>query len=127
MKLKDIMQAVGDRRYWIHFHYDWTITLDGHIVPVCEKEITMDSDVEIFYQWYNHLNPNVDTKEIECAIENHDYKTFMKWFNKLEKEQWEYLPTEANIYSGDVYVGTVCVVYDEKLFSLIADSGYECG
>lgn len=127
MKLRDIMKVVGDRRYWLKFHYDWSMTQDGHIVPVSEREVTMDTDVYIFYQWYNHLNPNVDTKEIERAIENHDYKTFMMWFKKLENEPWEYLPTTASIWSGDAYIGTVCVVYDARLFSLITENGHECG
>ena len=127
MKLRDILQAVGDSRYWIRFHYNWSITSDGRIVPVAEKEITMDSDVNIHYQWYTHHNPNVNIAEIENAIENHDYQTFMWWFNKLENEQWEYLPTQADIWSGDAYVGTVCVVYDKRLFSLISGNDHECG
>ena len=127
MKLRDVIEAIGDRKYWIKFHYDWSVTSDGCIVPVSPKEITMDSDVDILYQWYWHLNPNVNTKEIECAIENHDYKTFMKWFEKLEKEPWEYLPTTANIYIDHTYIGTVCVVYNEELFSLITENDHECG
>ena len=127
MKLRDIIQAIGNQRHWIDFYYDWSIASDGHIVPMPETEITLDSDVEIYYQWYTHLNPNVDVKEIEDSIENHDYKTFTKWFEKLVSEPWEYLPTRANIWSGNAYVGTVCVVYDKKLFSLITDNGHECG
>lgn len=127
MKLRDIFQAVGDRKYWINFHYDWTIREDDHIVPVTPTEITMDSEVDMLYQWYTHLNPNVDVEEIERAIVNHDYKTFMKWFDKLQSEEWEYLPTSANIYIGHEYVGTVCVVYDEDLFSMITDYDHECG
>lgn len=127
MKLREIIEAVGKKKYWIAFHYDWSITEDGRIIPKAEKEITMDSDVNIFYQWYTHLNPNVNIAEIENAIDNHDYKTFMKWFNKLENEPWEYLPTRAEIWCDDAYIGTICVVYDVKLFSLIADNGHECG
>jgi hypothetical protein len=127
MKLRDVFQAVGNRKYWINFHYDWTITEDDHIVPISPTEITMDSDVDILYQWYTHLNPDVDVKEIECAIENHDYQTFMKWFDKLQGEELEYLPTEAYIYINNAYVGTVCVVYDEGLFAMITDNDHECG
>jgi hypothetical protein len=127
MKLRDVFQAVGNRKYWINFHYDWTITEDDHIVPVVPTEITMDSEVDIFYQWYTHLNPDVDVKEIESAIEDHDYETFIKWFERLISEEWEYLPTAANIYIGNNYVGTVCVAYDEGLFSLITDYDHECG
>lgn len=127
MKLRDVFQAIGNRKYWINFHYDWTITEDEHIVPVVPTEITMDSEVDLFYQWYTHLNPNVDIEEIERAIENHDYKTFMKWFESLVSEEWEYLPTTANIYIGNTYIGTVCVVYDEGLFAMITDYDHECG
>jgi hypothetical protein len=125
MKLRDIIQAVESRRYWIKFYYDWAITSDGHIIP--KNEITMDDDVSVFYQWYHHFNPNVNIREIDNAIQNHDYKTFMKWFNKLEKEEWEYLPTTAYIWSGEILLGTVCVVFDEELFSLISGNDHECG
>ena len=127
MKLRDVIEAVGNRKHLIQFYCDWAVTLDNHIIPKFEAEITMDSDVEIYYQWYTHLNPNVNTKAIEDAIENHDYKTFTKWLNKLSQEPWEYLPSRANLWSGDAYIGTVCVAYDEELFSLITDNGYECG
>jgi hypothetical protein len=127
MKLRDIIEALGKKKYWITFHYDWTVATDGRIVPVPEKEITLDSDVELHYQWYTHLNPKVNTKEIDAAIENHDYKTFSKWVKMFENAPWEYFPSMASIWSGDAYVGTVCVAYDEALFSLITSNDHECG
>ena len=127
MRLREIIEAVGKKKYWITFHYDWNVTEDGHVVPVQEKEITLDSDVELHYQWYTHLNPKVNTKEIDASIENHDYKTFSRWVKMFENEPWEYFPSRAYIWAGDTYVGTVCVVYDEGLFSLITGSDHECG
>ena len=108
-------------------HYDWNITEDGRIVPVQEKEVSLDSDVELHYQWYTHLNPKIDIHAIEEAIESHDYKTFSKWVRMFEDEPWEYFPSRADIWSGDAYVGTVCVVYDKTLFSLITGNDHECG
>lgn len=127
MKLREIIEAVGKKKYWIAFHYDWNITEDGHVVPVTEKEISLDSDVVLHYQWYTHLNPKINIKEIEAAIESHDYKTFSKWVRIFEDEPWEYFPSRADIWSDDAYIGTVCVVYDARLFSLIVDNSHECG
>ncbi len=127
MKLRDIIEAVGNRKYLITFHYDWKISEDGSVVPVQEKEIFLDIDVELHYQWYTHLNPKVNTQEIDAAIKNHNYKTFSKWVNMFENEPWEYFPSRADIFAGDTYIGTVCVVYDEVLFSLITSNDHECG
>lgn len=127
MKLREIIEAVGNKKYWITFHYDWNVTEDGHVVPVQEKEITLDSDVELHYQWYTHLNHKIDVRAIEAAIENHDYKEFSKWVRMFEDEPWEYFPDRADIWSFGVYVGTVCVAYDEALFSLITSNDHECG
>ena len=127
MKLREIIEAVGNRKYWIAFHYNWHITSDGRIVPVSEKEISLDSEVQLHYQWYTHLNPKVDTKEIEAAIDNHDYKTFSKWVRLFEDEPYEYFPSRADIWSDDAYIGTVCVIYDKTLFSLITSNDHECG
>lgn len=127
MKLREIIEAVGERKWWIGFHYNWTITADGCVVPVPEKEITLDSEVELHYQWYTHLNPKINVREIEAAIDNHDYKTFSKWVRMFEDEPWEYFPSRADIWSDNAYIGTVCILYDKTLFSLITGNGHECG
>ena len=127
MRLRKIIEAIGKRKYWITFHYDWTINTDGLVIPVQEREVSLDSPVELHYQWYTHLNPKIDVRAIEAAIENHDYKEFSKWVNMFANESWEYFPDRADIWSFGVYVGTVCVVYDETLFSLITSNDHECG
>lgn len=127
MKLRDIINAVGSRKYWITFHWDWDTSDDGTVIPKMDVCPTLDSEVAVVYQWFHHFNPNVDTKEIWNAIENHDYKTFMKWYNFLRNEDLTYLPSRAAIWIDDCYVGDVCVVYEPETFALISDEDYECG
>lgn len=88
---------------------------------------TLDSEVSIIYQWFHHCHPNIDTKEIWDAIKNHDYKTFMKWYNFFECDDLTYLPSSAMICIEDYYVGDVCVAYKPEIFALITDEDYECG
>lgn len=127
MKLREIIEAVGKRKYLINFHYDWTFDTDGQLIPVPVRAVGIDSQVELHYQWYTHLNPKIDVRAIEVAIENHDYKEFSKWVRMFENEPWEYFPSRASLWCFGEYVGDVCVVYDEALFSLITSNDHECG
>ena len=127
MKLIDIINAVGNRKDWIRFYWDWQTSDDGIIIPMMDVTPTLDSEVAVIYQWFHHLNPNIDTKEIWSAIENHDYATFMKWYNILRNENLTYLPSQATIWIGDCCVGDVCVAYNQETFALISDEDYECG
>lgn len=127
MKLRDIINAVGERKDWISFHWDWHMSEDGIIVPMMNVSPTLDSEVEIIYQWFHHCNPHIDTKEIWNAIRDHDYETFMKWYNILKYEDLTYLPSMAAILIGDCYVGDICIAYKPETFALITDEDYECG
>ena len=127
MKLRDVINAVGERKDWISFHWKWCTSTSGTIVPMMEVIPTLDSEVAIVYQWFHHCNPHVDTKEIWNAIKDHDYNVFMKWYNTLQNEDWTYLPSSAAILTGDYYVGDVCVAYNPEVFALITDEDYECG
>ena len=127
MKLRDIIKAVGERKDWIEFHWDWSMSDDDTIIPMMGIIPTMDSEVTVVYQWFHHCNPHIDTKEIWNAIRDHDYETFTKWYDYLKREDWTYLPNTATIWIGDCYVGDVCVVYKPGTFMLITDEDYECG
>lgn len=92
------------------------------------KEITIIEDIRIIYFWYYHLNPDVNKKEIENAINNHDWKTFEKWL-EWEEEQGEkdfvYFPDSASVYINDEYFGELLI--NEQTFNLIMGNDYECG
>ena len=127
MKLKDVFTAAGDRTDWIKFFWDYNISDDGEIRPVTRTNVAMDSEVEIVYYWFDHLNPDVDIYEINNAIKTHDYETFSKWFDKLLHEKYNYLTSSAYIYIEDVCVGEIFIADSADMFSLISWSEHECG
>ena len=128
MKLKDVIEAVGVRKDWIHFDVDWNLTDNGQITLAVPVSMTLDSDVDVHYQWFWHCNPDVDTAEIVNAIETHDYATFARWFETLElKYPMIYLPSDAEMFVDGKYVGTVCVAFSEQTFNLITSQDHECG
>lgn len=128
MKLKDVFNAVGDRTDWIRFNWSYDI-VGGKIIPIstCDEDITLDSDVEIGYQWFHHCHSGIDVNEISNAITDHQYETFYKWYNLFEYEPFTYLPCDADIYIGDKWIGSVCVAYDPQIFTLITWEDHECG
>lgn len=127
MKLRDVIKAVGNRLGWIEFHWNWQISKDNSIIPVMDVDLNLDSEVDVCYQWFWHCNPHIDTKEIWNSIKDHDYETFMKWYEKLKYEDLVYLPSNAAIMAGDYYVGDVCIAYMPETFALITSEDYECG
>lgn len=127
MKLKDVFAAAGERTDWVKFHWEWELTDTGNVIPKLPVNITLDSEVEICYQWFWHCNFDVDTKEIADSIESHNYQAFTKWFEKLSREQFTYLPTDAGIFVDDQYIGDVCVAFDNNMFALITKQDHECG
>lgn len=125
MKLEDVFAAAGDRTDWIKFFWDYDISDAGEIRPVARVQATMDSEVEIVYYWFDHLNPEVDTNEISKAIQTHDYETFIKWFDKLIYEKYNYLTSSAYIYIGEECVGKIFIADSADMFSLITVSEHE--
>lgn len=83
------------------------------------------TEIRVVYFWYYHLNPKVNKKEIETAINNHDWKTFKKWLIWQEKQKLVYFPDYADVYINGKYYGQL--VINEKTFHLITDNDYECG
>ena len=84
-----------------------------------------NNNIRIVYLWYWHLNPKIDTKEISTAINNHDWKTFNKWFKWQKKQTLVYLPNKAEVYINEEYIGQVTI--NKNTFNLITDNDYECG
>lgn len=83
------------------------------------------TEIRVIYFWYYHLNPKVKTKEIEAAINNHDWKTFAKWLEWQEEQDLMYFPEHADVYINGEYFGELLV--NEETFNFITDNDYECG
>ena len=81
--------------------------------------------IRIIYLWYWHLDPRVNTKEIDEAIKNHDWKTFNKWMEWQKKQTLLYLPDWAEVYINEEYIGQVTIT--KETFDLITDNDHECG
>jgi hypothetical protein len=128
MTLRDVFDAVGDKKkFWLHFDWDWIEDAYGTIRPVTDVQRHLDCEVSIHYQWFHHMNNEIDTDELWKSIDIHDYATFAKWFNKFRNETLTYLPTDAQIWIENECIGSVVVVYDEKTFNLITSQDFECG
>ena len=83
------------------------------------------NEMRIIYFWYYHLNPKVKTREIESAINNHDWKTFEKWLEWQEEQDLVYFPEYADVYINGEYFGELLI--NEETFNLITNNEYECG
>lgn len=81
--------------------------------------------IRVVYLWYYHLNPKVKTREIETAINNHDWKTFEKWLKWQEEQDLVYFPEYADVYINGEYFGELLI--NEETFNLITVNDYECG
>ena len=101
-------------------------------------ENKINVDIAVIYHWYDHqiLRHNGDAKIVEEAIENGDYDTFIKIYNKYpsytinDKEFGEcevvYFPDTADILYKDQIIGEIYIT-EPIGFSMITDSSYECG
>lgn len=109
MKMLDVISAVGKRMDWIKIDSSWEIDDGGQII-LKMSEFYLDDEVEVDYYWYDHLMPDEKRKEIQKAIDNHDFKTFKKYQEEYEDCDITYFPSSAFIYKGDEAIGSVCVV-----------------
>ena len=87
----------------------------------------------VTYYWYDHLllRKNGDAEKVQEAIKNHDFKTFINFYNKYEKNSDEekdivFFPSYAHIFINDDYVGEYYIL-SEYGFNQITDSEFECG
>ena len=86
-----------------------------------DKKLNFD----VVYLWYNHLNPHLKIKEIEEALNNHNWKVFKKWLKWQEKQPLMYFPSHADVYVGNEYIGQILI--NKDTFHLITSNDHECG
>lgn len=115
MKLRDLFEAIGAQ------------TDDSALLAYLPIDANTDSDIEVWYQWFHHCNPKLDRNEVIRAIKQHDYNTFCKWYEMFKDDLLIYFPDKASVYVDGVYLGTICVTYSPKTFSLINFEDHECG
>lgn len=125
MKMLNIVNAVYGKNDLLQIDSTWMVR--NNKIQAVVPEIKMDDDVEVVYYWYHHLMPKEDAKQIQIAIDNHDFETFDKYYEKYEVSNMVFFPSEAVIYKDDDMVGTVRVLYDSNMFNLICASESECG
>lgn len=89
----------------------------------------MHKNITISYYWYDHciLRTTGEANIVQKAIEEHNYDSFMKIYNKYKDKTILYFPETATIYDDeDNFIGTINIL-NEQNFKLIDYSEYECG
>lgn len=92
-------------------------------------EKTVNIDVEVHYQWYDHLvlRQNGDAEIVTKAIEEGDFQTFCEIAKKYPgRDDMIYFPQTAYLYYRDEIIGFIDITIPLG-FSLITSSEYECG
>ena len=125
MKLKDIIKATNGCHRWLDFDYKWSVGDDGNINISTSDVVNLEDEVEVIYYWYHHMIDKSIRDEIQTAIDNHDYKTFDKYFEN-DRYAW-CLPTSAHICTDKDSIGTVMICGNQEMFNLITYSECECG
>jgi hypothetical protein len=98
---------------------------------------TINIDVSVHYCWYDHLilRENGDAKIVMKSIEDGDFETFMKMYEKYPPSKIDYygkeidliyFPDEAFLWYKDDIVGFINIT-NPTGFSLITSAEYECG
>lgn len=85
----------------------------------------------VTYYWYDHLllRENGDAEKVQKAIKEHDFETFMFYYNKYQtnrKDDLIFFPKLAHIWENDDCIGQFCVL-TKGGFNKITDSEFECG
>lgn len=127
MKFKDLLDAVGENKYLMKLQTNWELADDGQIAVNFPANLTLDSEVEVHYQWFWNSDTGVVT-EISNAIECHDYVTFIKWINILHETEipFLHLPYDASMWVDNKYIGEICISFNEQTFRLITKQNYKC-
>ena len=91
----------------------------------------MEKDTSVIYFWYDHLvlRETGEAEIVQKAIEQHDFDTFKKIFDKYPAtKDCIYFPTTAMVWSdsADDFVDEIDITTPDG-FALIDGSDYECG
>lgn len=129
MKLRDIVNIAHTGVDLLKFNTSWKLDDDGNINPVFQSKFDLDTEVKVVYYWYHHMNPNVQQKEINDIIMNHDFKKFWDISEEIEENSPYlcYFPATACVVSKDEYIGDLNIFRSEETFACITWSECECG
>ena len=129
MKLRDIVDIVHPNIDLLEFNTNWQFDGNGNIHPAFESKFDLDTEVEVVYYWYHHMNPNVNQKEINAIIMSHDFKRFWDISEEIEENSPYlcYFPATAHVLSKDEYIGDLNIFRSEETFACITWSECECG
>lgn len=129
MKLREIVEFVQPNIDLLEFKTSWVFDDNGDICPHFDATFDLDTEVEVIYYWYHHMNPHIDTNEVNHIIMNHDFKQFWEISERIEEMSPHmcYFPVTACVVTNDEYIGDLNIFRDEKLFSCITYSECECG
>lgn len=122
-KLKDV---IGNMYEFCNGFFESPIVNEkGEVVLKGKFPLDFEHEVEIIYHWYDHLvrntNPEI-IKEIEFALNTHNWELFTKYF--WDEECIINLPYNVCIYYDDEVIG---YMYLKDCFEYITFSEYECG
>ena len=87
--------------------------------------------MNVTYYWYDHLllRENGDAEKVQEAIKNHDFETFMNFYQEYQEGKEDdicFFPEYAHIFLDDEYVGEYYIL-SKYGFNQITDSEFECG
>ena len=129
MKLRDIIDTVKSETNLLEFKTSWTYDDNGNISPAFNVVFNLDTEVQVIYYWYHHMNPNVNQKEINEVIMNHNFEKFWDITEEIEENSPYlcYFPRTACVVTDDAYIGDLNIFRNENVFSCITWSECECG
>ena len=129
MKLRDIIDAVKSETNLLEFKTSWIYDDNGNISPTFNGVFDLDTEVQVVYYWYHHMNSNVNQKEINEVIMNHNFEKFLDITEEIEENSPYlcYFPRTACVVTDDSYIGDLNIFRNENVFSCITWSECECG
>ena len=130
MKLKHLKNSFKD----IDWNKDALIVdfnPDGILTASFSHLFNMEDDIIISYYWYDHLTrmnrPDL-IKEVEDALNEHDFKCFSALVKQIENEDIMItLPPQAFIWDETTEACLGYIYLNENTFHLITNHEYECG
>lgn len=78
---------------------------------------------EVDYYWYHHMMPSKDREAIQQAINNHDFKTFIKYYKiynskGIQKGQYH---EEIKCFCPVIYLPNTALYTDKRGFTRSLD------